>query len=970
MRRYSRPPTRAMRPIAALPLLARLLAACLAAASMGAGADPLPTEPLLRIEAGMHTAPINRIAADAQGRFLVSASDDKTARVWSLEDGRPLGVLRVPLAPGQEGRLYAVAVSPDGKVVATGGWTRDGGEDHQVYLFDLGSGRLLRRLGGLPAPILDLAFSPDGTRLAVALARGGLRVFSVADGHLEGADRDYGGASFALAYDPRGRLATSCEDGRLRLYGPDLERIATAVPVPGERPFGLAFNPDGSRLAVGFEGQPRVLVLDGTRLATLFEADVAGLAQGDLSRVAWHADGHVLFAAGSQSAPSGDGTLILGWLGAGRAPRITLAAASDTVTDLLPLPDGRLAYAAADPTWGTLGPAGQRTLEQRPAKLDLRGVFLRELALSADGQVVRFSPADQGPGTLRFSVPERQLATDAPDDGDLAGPRTQAPGLAVEDWEDGPRPTLNGRPLPLKPFETSRSLAIAPDGASFVLGTEWNLRRFDRHGEPLWQVPIPGVAWGVDISGDGRLVLAALGDGTLRWYRLADGAELLALFAHRDGRRWVLWTPSGYYDAAPGGDDLIGWHRNNGPDQAADFFGAARLRESHYRPELMVPLLASADEDRALALANAEVEREPPRVEVAERLPPVISILNPEPGTGFTTPRLTVRYALRSPGSAPVTGVKVLVDGRPLPGYRGLKIKEVEAATRSLELTLPQRDVELSLIAENRYAASEPARLPLTWRGQHDAFTVKPKLYLLAVGVSEYRDPDLRLDLAAKDARDFAALMQGQQGGLYREVVTRVVTDAQASRAGILDGLSWVERQTTSKDVAMVFLAGHGVNDHNGYYYFLPTDVDRERLKSTGVPYSDIKNTLQVLPGKSLFFVDTCHAGNLLGQRRGAADVVSLANDLAAAENGVVVFAASTGRQFSLEDPAWGNGAFTKALLEGIGGKADYTRKGDISVNELDLYLSERVKALTDGRQTPATTRPQTIPDFPVAVVR
>jgi len=119
-----------------------------------------------------------------------------------------------------------------------------------------------------------------------------------------------------------------------------------------------------------------------------------------------------------------------------------------------------------------------------------------------------------------------------------------------------------------------------------------------------------------------------------------------------------------------------------------------------------------------------------------------------------------------------------------------------------------------------------------------------------------------------------------------------------------------------------------------------------------------------------LLFVDTCHSGNVMGARRGGADITALVNELTSAENGVVVFASSTGRQYSMEDEAWGNGAFTKALVEGVSGKADYHGKGRITINMLDLYLSERVKELTRGRQTPTTTKPQTIPDFPLAMKR
>mgnify|MGYP004365435877 CR=1 FL=1 len=52
----------------------------------------------------------------------------------------------------------------------------------------------------------------------------------------------------------------------------------------------------------------------------------------------------------------------------------------------------------------------------------------------------------------------------------------------------------------------------------------------------------------------------------------------------------------------------------------------------------------------------------------------------------------------------------------------------------------------------------------------------------------------------------------------------------------------------------------------------------------------------------------------------------------------------------------------------GLEGEADYTKDGAITVNELELYIAERVKALTDGEQTPTMSKPQTIPDFPLAV--
>jgi hypothetical protein len=93
-------------------------------------------------------------------------------------------------------------------------------------------------------------------------------------------------------------------------------------------------------------------------------------------------------------------------------------------------------------------------------------------------------------------------------------------------------------------------------------------------------------------------------------------------------------------------------------------------------------------------------------------------------------------------------------------------------------------------------------------------------------------------------------------------------------------------------------------------------------------------------------------------------------NVLSAPENGIVMFASSTGREVSIERPEWANGAFTEALLEGLSGGADFTKDGNLTVAELDLWLSERVKALTELEQHAVVRRPDTVPDFPIALVR
>jgi WD40 repeat protein len=160
--------------------------------------DAPPTEPILRLNTTSHTARLVRIATDRENRYAVTASEDKTARVWSLADDRLLGVLRVPIDDGDMGKLYAVAMTPDGGTVALGGFTTLTGHDENIYLFDRASGALQRRLSGLPNVVNHLAYSSDGRLLAAALwGASGIRVYDVAGGYeLLPSDKTYGDDSF------------------------------------------------------------------------------------------------------------------------------------------------------------------------------------------------------------------------------------------------------------------------------------------------------------------------------------------------------------------------------------------------------------------------------------------------------------------------------------------------------------------------------------------------------------------------------------------------------------------------------------------------------------------------------------------------------------------------------------------------------------------------------------------------------
>src|SRR5215203_3182592 len=104
-------------------LLALLPALLLIVLANPAAMAQLHEQPTLVVDPGMHTAPIIDVGVDAAGRLAVTGSHDKTVRVWSLTDGKVLQTIRVPAGPDDIGIIYAVALSPDGALVAAGGWS-------------------------------------------------------------------------------------------------------------------------------------------------------------------------------------------------------------------------------------------------------------------------------------------------------------------------------------------------------------------------------------------------------------------------------------------------------------------------------------------------------------------------------------------------------------------------------------------------------------------------------------------------------------------------------------------------------------------------------------------------------------------------------------------------------------------------------------------------------------------------------
>ena len=709
---------------------------------------------------------------------------------------------------------------------------------------------------GLPSAVLAMKMSPAGDRLAVGLDGGGLRVFDLKSLNVALEDTDYPGKITALDFDPSGRLAVAADDNKIRLYDGALHRLPPMTMHAGARPYGIAFSPDGSRLAAGDRERPVVHLFDAK--TGRLDRDLEGAAgrNGSFNVVAFAADGGTVFGAGSYLDAAGT-VQIRHWpLNGGTASDVPVA--HDLVTSLLPNGNG-VVFATAEPVLGFVDAQNQVHLAQVPRHIDFHDRAATSIRLSHSGAAMEITT---GHGrSLAIDVSTRTLLHSGGATQDFGPPLASAYGMTVTDWHDNHAPRVNGEKLALEPAETARSAAVSPAGA--VVGTDFFVRFVGKNGSG-WKVSAGSPVWAVHASADGRVVVACFGDGTIHWYDTADGRELIALFIDPATERFVVWTPAGYFDhdhrtdGKPDGRTLIGYRMNEPSGHTSDFVSIGQLYPTWFRPDL-VGLSFRDDGNARRKMDEHEAHAEKVGDVLRDGLPPKVTLLDAcavdsMTATGCAGARavdLPLGRGTEPPSvNAPVLLVRYKVDyrgsdpGRVVPRLNdavfnsGIKVEFTAAHGRIEHALIPLARglnvVDLSPVSgsgaiEAGSGASPEIRLVRSVETQdNDKNTAVPashgQMYVLTVGVSKLANSAWDLANPANDATALADVLRQDKAHLFAGVSAKTLTDADATKANIIDALKEIAGKATPDDVVVIFLAGHG-RTVDGHYYFAPSDM-------------------------------------------------------------------------------------------------------------------------------------------------
>jgi WD40 repeat protein len=934
---------------------------------------PLPppeARPVLVLDPGGHTSIVRRVFFTPDARQVVTVSRDKTVRVWDAQSGESLRTIRLAVGPGPEGAFDAAALSPDGKRLAVGGNPFGGGKlGWLVHVLSLEDGSIETVLKGHASIITALAFSPDGLSLASGSFDNTAILYDTRTWKPLAQLKGHKGAVDRVAFSTTGYVATGSRDSTIRVWQ------MKDVKAPDARPLvltghtadvkALAWSPDGHTLASGsVDGTIRLWDENGKPLSSHPHK------KGNLDTQVWSLD----------FTPDGKRLLYTGVDAGGAAgmfepatgKRLEFPGHNNSVQHGSLSPDGKLAATTGGNDhetflWKTDDAAVVHQLQGS-------GHSVWAVGWGADGKSIAWGNTNRGGTQLGKTPLEQVFHFDDLEVAALGDGKFQRCSLSAEGYTLTPHDLYSydlKRPdqpaaLVVTPHKGERiyNATLLPGGRAVLAGSDslWLMdlrttkvtREFKGHS---------GIVLNVALSPDNKYFVTGSTDETIRVWSPERDEPLLSLFV---GGEWIAWTPEGYYAASPAGERLMGWQINNGFDKPATYYPAVQFRASLYQPDVVRRVVPAGGLANAIAQVSRERKQQIEALVLTQVMPPQVAITSPAPVAGGVRSNgapIEVKAAANSTGKYPVTAMRLLLDGRPFQGEKGVRPVAKPAlgqAVASWSVSVPPGQHTLAVQAES--AVSKGLSAPLEVVAPAGGL---PSLYMVAIGVSAYPG-QLRLHYAASDAVLMAKTFRENTGGVFKKVEAHVVTDGDATRARILSELDWLGSVMTPEDVAIVSFSGHGARDPAGHFYLVPVDVRTRDIRNSCVSGDLLKQHLANLPGRVIAMLDACHSGAVADDIQ-VSRPDNLVRDLVTDDYGVVVMCSSQGRESSLESSATRAGFFTLGVTEGLTGRADYNHDGVIHIHELDAYAAARVRQLSDGKQHPVTGRPPTIRSFPLA---
>lgn len=584
-----------------------------------------------------HGGPITGAAFTADGRRVLTTSEDKTVRFWDSRSGAELKRFE-----GHSNGVKAVAVSPDGRFIATGS------RDWTVRLLDTASGAELRRFQGHADTVYAVAFSPDGKHVVSGSWDQTARVWNVETGAEEKVLKGHSGRVYAACFSPDGkRIATGAADQTCRVW--DAATGVQLKKLEGHSDFILtvAFSPDGRRIVTGSFDQTAKLwdagsgVVAGQLFGTgdmfecaVFSPDGKKIATGGSDKIVrvWNAqtgielerfEGHLGGINAVAFSPDGKS---LASAGTDNTTRVWNLGTSEEASRL----EGHQGWVQGI----DFSPEGERVVSAS------RDLTARIWEIGSGREIVRLK-GHRGPVFACAFSPDGQWIATAGDDDEIrlwdartGKEQKRFKGhnggiLGIVFSPDGKLIATGGADLTARIWDLEtgaeirrmeghegkiQTIRFSPDGRTIATGgvdhmarlwetaTGRELKRFKGHVDDITSIAF---------SPDGRRVITGSRDLTARVWDVATGAEIVRLEGHSGPIHSVAYSPDGNLIATGGKDRYVSlWDSQSGLEVFRFKGHEAAINALAFSPD--GSRLATSGDDRIIRVWNLALEKRGP----------------------------------------------------------------------------------------------------------------------------------------------------------------------------------------------------------------------------------------------------------------------------------------------------------------------------------------------------------------------
>lgn len=415
-------------------------------------------------------------------------------------------------------------------------------------------------------------------------------------------------------------------------------------------------------------------------------------------------------------------------------------------------------------------------------------------------------------------------------------------------------------------------------------------------------------------------------------------------------RQWAVWTPAGYYDASFNGNSLFGWQINRGLLQEPDFYRADRFQAILERPNFMRRLLVTGSIQQAAELVGTQQIGFGDVLQNALAIQPQVKILSPLMGQPLEGRQALIRAEVVLGSDEQLASAKAFVSGVVATDMKQVKRTALDEGRQSIELTwqghLPSdSNLQIQVLCATRdgLVGADTLRLPHV---NVQRALRKPKLFLLAAGVSQYRDSRIpSLALGAANAQTVLQAVLANAATLY-DVVPLALTDASVTPnvwRSTLRQLDSQLRDVQADDLIVLFVSGHGLVDATtAQYYFVTanarySDLVRQNYRDC-LSFGELISWADI-PCRKIAILDTCHSGAIqpLDSEHLKAAVRNLQGDM------VLTLTASEGNQLAAEYRGAQASLFTSAIERTLQQFQDTNSNGLLDWSELVQQVRSQV---------------------------